>query len=230
MSKKNKEQLSEDVILDVEEVYSKTENFINQHKKLISRVVIGIIAVIALYVSYKNLYLAPLEAEAASQMFMAEKYFQKDSLNLAINGDNNNYGFIKIINDYSGTKAANLAHYYLGICYLRTGQYELAIEELNSFSSNDVMLSTIALGAIGDAYMELGAVEEAVSQYEKAAKNKPNDFTTPYYLFKAGLAYEDLGDYNSALNVYNTIKTEYLTSIEGREIDKYLARAKALAK
>ena len=49
---------------------------------------------------------------------MAEIYFEKDSFNLALNGDLNSAGFIDIADDYSSTKTGKLANYYAGICYL----------------------------------------------------------------------------------------------------------------
>lgn len=229
MSKKNQEE-NDNVIVDVQEVYSKTEHFIENNKKTISIVIGGIIVAVGLYFAYTKMYIAPMEIEAQSSMFMAEKYFEKDSLDKAINGDGINDGFVGIIESYSGTKSANLAHYYLGLSYLKTGKFQEAIDELKSFSSNDIMVSSIALGAIGDAHMELGEVDEAISFYEKAAKNNENELTTPMYLFKAGIAYEEKGDYAKAFEKYTVIKTDYLESSEGRTIEKYLARAEALKK
>jgi tetratricopeptide (TPR) repeat protein len=227
MSKKHNEE-NQEVIVDVQEVYSKTEHFVENNKKNLSIIVGGIIVVVALYLGYTKMYIAPMEIEAQSSMFMAEKYFEQDSLQKAINGDGLNYGFIDIIDEYSGTKTANLAHYYLGISYLRTGDFEGAIDELKSFSSDDIMVSSIALGAIGDAYLELGEVDDAISYYKKAAKNQANDLTSPMYLFKAGIAYEEKGDYKSAFENYTKIKNDYAESSEGRTIEKYLARAEAL--
>jgi len=226
MSKHNEED--QEVIVDVQEVYSKTETFVEDNKAMLSIVIGGISLIVLLYFGYKKMYIAPMEIEAQSQMFMAEKYFNQDSLQLAINGDGLNYGLIDIVDEYSGTKAANLAHYYLGLSYLKTGDYEGAISELKSFSSSDVMVSSVAIGAIGDAHMELGEIDDAISYYEKASKNEPNSVTTPYYLFKAGMAYEDNGDFDKASTKYAAIKADYPESYEGKLIEKYLARANAL--
>lgn len=215
-------------IVDVQEVYSKTENFIDNNKKRLSIIVIAILAIVGGYLGYKKMVIAPMEIEAQSAMFMAEKYFEQDSLQLAINGDGQNYGFIDIAEEYSGTKSANLAHYYLGICYRNTGEYEYAIDELNSFSSDDIVISAVALGAIGDCYMELNDVEKAISYYEKASKHNENGLTSPVYLFKAGLAHEDLKDFAGAEAKYKSIKTDYPDSREAQTIDKYLARVEAL--
>lgn len=227
MSKKSAAE-NTDPIIDVQEVYSKTETFVEKNKKIITIVVLAAIVVIGGYFGYKKLIIAPLEVEAQADMFMAEKYFEKDSLQLAINGDGLHSGFIDIIDDYSGTQTANLAHYYLGICYRNTGEYEMAIEELESFSSNDVMVSAIAIGSIGDCYMELGDVDKAISYYEKAAAHNTNNLTTPVYLFKAGLACEDNQDYAAAVQKYTSIKNDYPDSREAQTIEKYIARAESL--
>jgi len=228
MSKKTTENT--DVIVDVQEVYSKTENFIENNKKAISIVSLGVIAIVALYFGYKKLYIAPMEVEAQSEMFMAEKYFEQDSIQKAINGDGQHYGFIDIISEYGGTKSANLAHYYLGICYRNIGDFEAGIEELKSFSSSDVLISAVAIGAIGDCYMELNDIDQGVKYYEKAASHQENELTTPIYLFKAGLAYEDNNDYASAAEKYKQIKQDYPDSKEAQTIEKYIAKAEALIK
>ncbi|MCB0401193.1 MAG: tetratricopeptide repeat protein [Flavobacteriales bacterium] len=215
-------------IVDVQEVYSKTEHFIDKNKKRLSIVVLAIIVVVGGYIGYKKLIIAPQELEAQSAMFMAEKYFAQDSLQLAINGDGEHYGFIDIVDIYSGTKAANLSHYYLGIAYRNTGDYEMAIDELKSFSSDDIMISAVALGAIGDCYMELDDLEQAISYYEKAAGKNENGLTSPIFLFKAGMAYEDLQDFAAAGEKYKAIKNNYPDSRESQTIDKYIARVEAL--
>ncbi|PCJ23822.1 MAG: hypothetical protein COA97_10900 [Flavobacteriales bacterium] len=217
-----------DTIVDVQEVYSKTEDFIEKNKQILTIVILGAIVIIGGYFGYKKLIIAPMEFEAQADMFMAEKYFEQDSLQKAINGDGLNYGFIDIIDEYSGTKTANLAHYYLGICYRNTGEYEYAIEELQRFSSDDIMISTIALGAIGDSYMELNDIDEAINYYEKAVVNGDNKLTSPIYLFKAGVAYEDKQDFATAEIKYKTIKTDYPDSREAQTIDKYIARVESL--
>jgi tetratricopeptide (TPR) repeat protein len=226
MSKETTENT--DTIVDVQEVYSRTESFIENNKKILTIVILGAIVVIGGYFGYKKLVIAPMEFEAQSDMFMAEKYFEQDSLQKAINGDGLNYGFIDIIDEYSGTKAANLSHYYLGICYRNTGEYEYAIDELKSFSSSDIMISTVALGAIGDSYMELNDIDEAIKYYEKAVTNGDNNLTSPIYLFKAGLAYEDKQDFATAETKYKSIKEDYPDSREAQTIDKYIARVESL--
>jgi len=219
----------EDVLVDVKEVYSKTEHYLEQNKRSLGIILGAIVLLIAGYFVWQKLYVAPQEEEARAQMFMAEKYFEKDSLDKAINGDAKHKGFKYIIEEYSITKSANLAHYYLGISYLKKGKFEDAIKELNEFETNDEILGPISIGAMGDAYMEMNKKEEAVSHYLKAAKLDNNKFTAPIYLMKAAMAYEEQQNFENAAKIYQQIKADYNESPEGRDIDRYLERAKALS-
>jgi tetratricopeptide (TPR) repeat protein len=219
----------EEVVLDVQEAYSRTERYIEENKRSLLIIIGAIVAVIAGFFAWKKLYVEPLETEAQGQMFMAQQYFEKDSLNKAINGDGNYKGFKYITEEYGLTKSANLAHYYLGVSYLRLGKFNEAIASLNEFETDDAILGPVAVGATGDAYMEMDKKEEAAEHYLKAAKLSPNKFTTPIYLMKAGMAYEEMKKYDNAVKVYEQVKLDYSESTEGREIEKYLARAKALA-
>ena len=221
---------AEERIGAVEEVFSKSEQFIEKYQKIIL-IVVGVIVVIVLgFFGFKRFYLAPREKEAQSQMFMAEKYFELDSLNKALNGDGQYLGFLSIIEDYSMTKSANLSHYYAGICFLKMGKYDQALEHLDKFSSDDNIIGPMAKGAMGDAYMELKQVDKAVDLYMDAADMRKNDFTTPLFFMKAAMAYEELGKLDKSLEIYKRIKEEYPRSNEGREIDKYISYTESLLK
>jgi tetratricopeptide (TPR) repeat protein len=189
---------------------------------------LAIIVIIGGYLGYQRFVVSPKEKEAQSQMWMAEQYFARDSFNLALHGDGNYLGFLDIVDEYSITKSANLANYYIGISYLHLGQYEQAIEYLEAFESEDKMVAPIAYGAIGDAYMELEKPDEALKFYEKAVTKSENNFTTPIYLMKVGFVYEQNQDYEKALEAYQTIKNDFPESAEGRQIDKYIARVETL--
>ena len=166
-----------------------------------------------------------MEKEAQADMFMAELYFQKDSFNLALNGDGQYLGFVDIADEYSATKAGSLANYYAGLSYLNSGDFENAIEYLEDFSSDDMVLSALALGCIGDAYMELDDSNNALSYYEDAAVKNINEFTTPRYMLKQAMIHELNGDVADALVLYKGIESDYKSSREGNEIEKYIARA-----
>jgi len=215
-----------DGLENVEGALTKTEQFIEKNQKYLVIAVLAVVVVIGGYWAFMKFVKQPKEEQALSQMFFAENYFEVDSFSLALNGDNNYPGFLKISSDYSSTKAGNLANYYSGICYLHLADYDNAIKYLNQFSSDDVLLSSISKGAIGDAYLEKGEIEKAIEYYKKATALHKNEFSTPIYLKKLGLAYEKQKKYNEALTVYNEIFTEFSTSTEARTIEKYIARVK----
>jgi tetratricopeptide (TPR) repeat protein len=216
---------TDDQFAQIEETLSKTEQYIENNQENLVRIVGAIVVVIALFIGYQKLYIAPMEQEAQVDMFMAELYFQKDSFNLALNGDGQYLGFIDIADEYSSTKPGKLANYYAGLSYLNTGDFENAIEYLDDFSSDDIILSSLALGCIGDAYMELEDADNALSYYEDAASYTDNEFTTPRYMLKQAMIHENNGDYADALVLYKEIEADYKTSREGNGIEKYIARA-----
>jgi len=212
----------------VEETLSKTEHFIENNQKLLINIGIALVAVVLGFYALRNYYILPRENDATAQMFMAQKYFDQDSIKKALNGDGNYPGFVQIIDDYKWTKAANLSHYYAGVCYLKQGKFQDAIDQLNRFSGKDELVAPMAKGAIGDAYMELGQTDKAATQYEAAANLRDNKFTTTVFLQKAAFAYEELKNYDKALELYNQIKTKYPNSMEAAEVDKYIAKLKTL--
>jgi tetratricopeptide (TPR) repeat protein len=219
---------TEDKIHVVEEALSKSEQFIERHQKTLI-IAIGAIIVIGLGIfAFQKLFLNPREKEAQGQMFMAQKYFEQDSLNKALNGDGNYVGFLSIIDDYSMTKASNLAKYYTGMIYLKQGKFEEAITYLKKFSGKDELVGPMAIGGIGDAYMELGQKEKALDQYLKAANERENNLTTPLYLMRAAWTYEELGKFDKAVELYEKIQKEHYKSAESRDIDKYIERAKLM--
>ena len=224
------EQITDEPVINVEEAFSKTELYIENNKKSLSIIAIVIVGLIGGYFAYKYWYVAGEETKARAEMFKAEAFFEKDSLDKAINGDvaTGSLGFAQIADDYGITPSGNLAEYYLGISYLKKGQYQEAIDHLEDFNSKDQIVAPIATGAIGDAKLELGLADEAITYYIKAAEQTSNKFTTPIYLKKAALANEEKGAYADAVKLYERIKNEFSETQEGREIEKYIARAKAL--
>lgn len=219
---------AEENIQAVEEALSRTERFIEDKQKPLLIVIGVLVGIILAFFGFQRFYLQPQDIEAKQQMFMAEKYFDMDSLNLALNGDGINLGFLDVIEDYKWTKSANLAHYYAGIIYMKKGDYQTAIDYLNNFSADDILVEPMALGAIGDCYLELDNTSKAVEFYLKAANASINDLTTPTFLMKAGWGYELQDNYGKAVGVYTRIKTEFSKSQEAREIDKYIAYAQGM--
>jgi tetratricopeptide (TPR) repeat protein len=187
------------------------ELIFEKNKKAITYGGGALLAIIAIFGFYKFYWLPGEETEATNESFYAQTYFEKDSFLVALNGGvsvqttegpKTMMGFKDIADSYGSTKNGNLANYYSGICLLRTGKFEEAIEYLEKYSGNDEMLAPVAIGAIGDANMELNKVDEAIKFYLKAAEQSSNSFTTPVYLKKAAFAYEQKANYTEALATY----------------------------
>ena len=226
---KNKKDVNPQTISSVEESLTRTEQYLEENYKPLL-IGLGVIVVLVGLFWLGRLYLGKRNNEAQSQMYQAERYFEIDSLNLALNGDGNYLGFLDIIKEYKLTNAGNLARYHAGICYLHLGKYQDAIDFLDKYSRKDKVLGSLAIGATGDAYVEMGDPDKGVSKYLEAADFGVNSFNTPVFLMKAAELYELSGKYSEALKVYERIESEYPESTEGTTIDKYIARVKLLIK
>jgi tetratricopeptide (TPR) repeat protein len=226
---KNKKDANPQTISNVEQTLTRTEQYLEENYKTILTGLAVIVAIVGLGWLGK-LYLGKRDDEAQSQMYQAERYLEMDSLKLALNGDGNYLGFLDIAKSYRLTKAGNLALYSAGICYLHLGQYQDAIDYLSKYSKKDKVIGSLAIGATGDAYVELGDTEKGISKYIEAADYAKNSFNTPLFLMKAGELYELNSKYADALKVYERIESEYPESTEGTTIEKYIARVKLLIK
>jgi tetratricopeptide (TPR) repeat protein len=196
-----------------------------KYGKVASYLLLAIVVIVGGYLAYRNLISEPKEKQATEAMFRAEEYYREDSARLALNGDNINAGFLKIISRYGGTKAANLAAFYAGSCYLKLGDFNNAVKYLKDFSTPVKQLQERAYGLLGDAYSELGKKAEAAEEYKKAGTYfEKDELFAPEYLFRCGYLYESMGKTQEAIAMYKLIKDKYPTSQRGLDIDKYLAR------
>jgi tetratricopeptide (TPR) repeat protein len=228
MTKNTKEENPQGM-KNVEQTLTKTEQFLEQNYKALL-IGLGVLVLLVGLFWLGKIYLNKKNTEAQSQIYQAEKYLEMDSLQLALNGDGNYLGFLDIAADYKLTNTGNLAKYSAGICYLHLGQYEEALDYLESYKKRDKVLGSLAIGATGDAYIELGDFEKGILKYMEAADFADNSFNTPLFLMKAGEIHELNGSYQEALKVYERIQTEYPESTEGSTIEKYIARVKLLIK
>lgn len=210
------------------EKLTKTEQYLEKNKKVVL-IALGSLALVVSVFFLGRYYLKNQNNQAQIDMFQAVYYFESDSLDLALNGDGNNYGFLDIVDNYGFTKTANLANYYIGASYLKKGEFENAIEYLKKFSGNDIIVQARAYALIGDAYMELNDYRTAAEFYNKAAEYKPNEFLSPLYLVKAATAFEKLMEFESASDCYETIIKEYPESSEYQNARKHKARLDGLA-
>lgn len=228
-----------EVFKTLDQTASKSEQFIIKNQNIIFIILGLVVASILGYLAYQKYVKAPIEKEAANELAFPKVYFENavnnavaaDSLfTLALNGADGKYGFVDIADEYSGTKAGNLANYYAGISYLRLKKYKEAIDYLEDFSSNDELLGPTSKGAIGDAFADINQPQDAFDYYLKAANLKDNNFSTPLFLFKAGNTAMELENYSKALELFKKIKNNYPNSVEAKDIDIYINKATFAAK
>ncbi|PWB23845.1 tetratricopeptide repeat protein [Flavobacterium sp. HTF] len=228
-----KDSTTAGVFSKLDETASRTEDWVAKNQKIIIGLVAGIAVATIGYLAYQKFIENPKQDEAANEMFVAQQNFQKatdgvasDSLyKLALNGSEGKFGFVQIADQYSGTDAGNLANYYAGMAYLNTGKFDDAIKYLGEFKSEDLILSALAKGAIGDAYSQKNQQKEALDYYVKAAESNKNDFTTPRFLLKAGKTALALGQKEDALKYFTDIKENFDATPEAASVDALIGLA-----
>lgn len=213
--------------VNVEEAVSKTESFINNNKKSLIGGIVAAIVIIAGFMCYKNFISEPRELKASEAMFQAESLFNAGNYEAALNGDTlgTAMGFIAVADEYSNTKAGNLANAYAGIALAKLNKYEEAVKYLTEFSGDDAMVAPAVLGALGNCYAQLGQEEKAASTLMDAANQADSHSLSPIYLIEAGQIYEKLGNKSKAVEAYKLIKNKYFNSMQAYDIDKYIERA-----
>lgn len=207
------------------DVLLKAESFWKNYQKQILIALTAIVVVVGGWYGYKSFILEPKEQQASDAIYKAEQNFAKDSLKAALNGEGTTRGFLYIINNYGGTKSGNLAKYYAGVCYLRTGDFNNAVKYLKDFSTDAKQIQMMAYGCLGDAYSELNKNDDAVTYYKKAAEAFDDDqWNASEYLFRAGLKLELMGKTKEAVDVYKELKEKFPLSQRAAQVDKYIYR------
>ena len=225
------EQKNQNEHLNVEDALTQSEAFLIKYKNAIIGGVVAVIIIVAGFIMYKNLYAEPREEKAQAALFKGQEYFEQDAFEQALNGDSIGYaGFLKVADDYSGTKAANLAKAYAGICYAQLGKYEDAVKMLDSFDGSDQMVAPAILCAAGNCYAQLGQLDKAASTLLSAADKADNNTLSPIFLLQAGEILVKQGKYDDAVNAYTKIKDKYFQSYQAMDIDKYIEQAKLMKK
>lgn len=231
------ESTTEEVFNTLDDTANKAEEWVADNQKYIFGVVGAIALGVLLYMAYGKFIQEPNEAEASNEAYKAQTYFTqavdatgtaKDSLfNLALNGGEGKLGLLDIIEDYSGTKAANLANYTAGMAYLNMNDYQNAVTYLDKFSANDEILAANAKGGVADAFVQLNQLEDALTYYEKALALTTNEYTTPKFLYKASVVALDLGKNDVAAKYLTRIKDEFPSALEAGKVDALLGKAQA---
>lgn len=229
MAKKEKFQEEEQNLESFQNALSTTESFIEKNQKVLSIVLGAIVVVIAAWLLIENLYIEPKNQEASEILAKGQKLFADGNYEVALNGDSIDFdGLLYLNENYGLTKSGKLAAAYIGLSYYKMGDYDSAIEYLEKFNGKDDVLRYTIPGTIGDCYVQKGDAKSAVKYFLEAADTE-NMLLSPVYKVKAGLAYESLGEYGKALELYKEVKADAKASQRGLpevdDIDKYITSA-----
>ena len=217
MSKKETEK---PILAD--EVLSKSEAFVIKNKNTFVGAIVAIVAIVVAYLAYNTFVAEPKEAEAAKAIFKAEQYFVNGDFETALNGDGINAGFLQVIEDNSGTDAANMAYAYAGICYAQQQNYDEAINYLEKYDGNDKVVSPMVKYALGNCYAYKENIDKAIKLLLAAADEANNIAVSPKCLFDVAAMYEKQGKADKAIELYNRIKNEYPQAPEAANIDRFI--------
>jgi len=209
-----------------EVVIAKAKDFWGKYGKMLTIASVIIIVLAGGWYAYRTYVQKPKEAKAADAMFKAEEYYRLDSVNLALNGDGQNWGFLKVIDKYGGTKSGKLANYYAGSCYIKLNDNEKALKYLKKYSGDSKLVQARAYKLMGDASADLGKNNDALDYYKKAAHHFEKDETTSaeYLFYAAYLADRVMKDPKQAIELYKELKQKYPKTNQGREADNFLAQ------
>lgn len=225
MAKKKQETPKQEEAIGLDVQLNKSEAFIEKNWKVLAGALVAIIVVVSGIYLYKN-YAAGKEVKAQAAIAAAQTAFGAQQYDQALKGEGANLGLLKVIDEYSGTKTANLAKLYAAVCYTNTGKTDEAIKMFEDFSGKgDEMISPAAIGALGNCYIQKGQNEKGVDLLLKAAKEADNDAISPVFLLQAGEVYESLGQNDKAVELYKQIKEKYFRSQLASQIDMYIERA-----
>lgn len=225
MAKKEKQKNAAEEAIGLDVQLNKAEMAIEKNWKIVCAAIVAFVVIVSGFFLWKN-HMKSVEENAQKAIAASQMLFMQQQYDQALNGDGaGSVGFVKIIDQYSGTKTANLAKLYAAICYANTGKTDEAIKMFDDFDQkDDVMISPMSIAALGNCYIQKGQDEKGVELILKAAKEADNDAVSPVLLLQAAQTYEGMGNADKALELYKEIKTKYYLSPLAQDVDKYIER------
>jgi tetratricopeptide (TPR) repeat protein len=209
-----------------EVVIARAKDFWEKYGKILTIASVIVIIVAGGFYFYNEYIMKPKEKKAVEMMFKAEEYFRMDSVSKALNGDGQHAGFLKVISNYGGTKAAKMAEIYAASCYIKLNDNDNALKHLKKFKSSSKPVLARAYKLMADAYADKGNYKEALNYYKKAGTVFADDepFSAQCLFLAAYLAQKNMNDPKTAIELYKQLKDKYPRTPQGNEADNYLAQ------
>jgi tetratricopeptide (TPR) repeat protein len=215
--------------VQIESALGKTELWFEKHWKALTAVAVALLVIAGGIYSWYQFYQVPQGQKAGDAMFVAQQLFAEGDYATALNGDGNNLGFAEVADTYKSTLQGRLAAHYAGICYIKTGDADAALDYLSRYKATkgapNGVINAQNEGLKGDIFVDKDDITTAITHYRKAVELSDNALTAPTYLKKLGLALEATGNYAEAVKAYRRVANEYPSSLEARDIEKYASAA-----
>lgn len=202
--------------LSVQGIKEKMNN--NKQFKMMIYAIVGLLVLIIGFLLYNQFISKPANEKSKDAYWIGLNLASKDSTDAAIDE------LSGVVKKYDGKIGGENAQFVLARQYMAKGQFQKALDELEGVNLNDTYLSAMSIGLQGDCRSEMKQYDKALDLYVEASEKSENEFTTPMYLFKAGLCAEQLKDYEKATEYYTTIKDNYPQYANQKAIEKYIAR------
>jgi len=220
--KSRRKELRQNILVDL---YARALLFYEEYRRVAQG--IGVVFLLLLLAIPGYIYYHQQQEEAANQRLgQVLPVYEQGNYQQALDGTNNQAGLLAIANDYGNTDAGNLATFYAANALYRLEEYDRALTYFQQFEKGQDFIGASAYAAQAAIQENKGNFERAAELYEQAASQYQNKLTAPRFLLSAGQAYEEAGQYEAAMDVYQTIQDEYPDSDQAGSAEQYMARAK----
>lgn len=218
-----RQELRQDTVVTF---YAKAWDYFEHNRSVVFGALGALVVLVLLVVGY-SVYQANQGEKAQEQLGGIVSVYEAGSYREALDGTAEQAGLLAIADDFGGTDAGNLAHFYAADALFRLGEYDAALEHFKAFDKEENFIGASAIAGEAAIYEIQGDFNRAADRYMDAATLYENDLRSPEYLLKAGRAYEEAGELNDAYEAYETIQETYPESAVAQEVDFYLARVAA---
>ena len=224
MAKKENETRTS--IDELNESLSGIEKKVEENKKMIVWVLGAIVAIAVIILGYVYIIQEPNFENAKTEIAQADS-------KLALGQDSIALEAYKAVADSYSNDAANRAGLNAGIILFQQGKYEEAINYINKFDAEGVLVGPASQSLIGDCYVNLEKYDEAVKYFDKAISLAgDNDLYTPLFILKKATVLREQGKFAEEAKALEIIKNKYPNFVSGYrvDVDKLIERANAQAK
>ena len=219
-----RQELREDKVVTV---FSQVMDYFDENRNVVYGILGGLVLIVIMGFGY-GFFKDQQENQAQVALSRAARLYENNNWRAALDGEGNTVGLLEVVEQYSGTKAGNLAIYYAADSYYGLGEHEEALKMFERFDHNADAIGAGAYAGEAAIYEDMGDFDNAADRYKKAALIFENDFSSARYLANAGRNYERAGEFDEAREVYAMIKEDFPDSEQAGNVDMFLARIHVL--